>query len=256
MKKVRTVEDSNPEVSIVMAYYNRLPQTLQTLKTIQPQPLHYTAEVIIVDDGSSEEHDLEPHIKDLGLDITLIKISPNEKWWTNPCIPYNIGFREAKGRVVVIQNPECAHVGDLIMKAFGTRDDEYLSFHCYSLNEEDTEYYLRTGEYYLADKAVGFDGDSGYYNHEFFRPRALHFCSAITKKTLDEIGGFDEDYANGIAFDDDDFVRRVLAKGLDIKFIDKPFVLHQHHYSEGYKFFNADRQALIQDNQKIFRKKW
>ena len=82
-----------PLLSIVMAYHDRKPLLLQTLKSISfSSQVDYT-EIIIVDDGSSEEHRLdninEEVIELTGkkLDIKVIRIEPENKWYSNPCIP-------------------------------------------------------------------------------------------------------------------------------------------------------------------------
>jgi hypothetical protein len=54
-------------------------------------------------------------------------------------------------------------------------------------------------------------------------------CS-INQKKLDELQGFDELLALGIAYDDEEFVRRVKIN-LSIKFVDHVLVLHQNHYN-------------------------
>ena len=45
-------------ISIVMAYYNRLPQLRYTLKTME-NSLSENFEIVIVDDYSSEQHSLD-----------------------------------------------------------------------------------------------------------------------------------------------------------------------------------------------------
>ena len=56
-----------------------------------------------------------------------------------------------------------------------------------------------------------------------------HFCSAMTKEDLDDLGGFDMRYAQGVGYDDNDFIYRVRLKGMTTKIIDNPFVIHQYH---------------------------
>jgi len=46
----------NHEISIVMGYYNRLPQFSITLDSINKSSVKDNIEVIVVDDGSSDEH--------------------------------------------------------------------------------------------------------------------------------------------------------------------------------------------------------
>jgi hypothetical protein len=44
------------------------------------------------------------------------------------------------------------------------------------------------------------------------------------------LGGFDERYAKGVGYDDDELIWRIKNKKMQIKFIDDQIVLHQNHY--------------------------
>jgi hypothetical protein len=140
-----------------------------------------------------------------------------------------MGMREATGDLVILQSPECYHVGDVIAYAINNiRPNLYLSFGCYAINKEETVDFLKginpkIGNYIIKETK------NGWYNHSQHRPKAYHFCSAILRKDLDIIGGFDERYARGWAFDDDDFIRRIKASGMNVNIVDNPFVIHQFH---------------------------
>ena len=104
--------DYKYEFSIVMGYYNRKKQTIRTLDKFAELYTSQNYEVIIVDDNSTEEHDLTDVISNYKFPINYIKISAEEKGGRiNPSSVYNKGFREANGKIVVIQNPECIHMG-------------------------------------------------------------------------------------------------------------------------------------------------
>jgi glycosyltransferase involved in cell wall biosynthesis len=230
------------KVSVVMAYYNRKSLLLKTLESIQEYTDHDDFEIVIVDDASREEERLEDIVDTFDLDILLHRISPEEKTHLNPCVPYNKGFSLATGEVIVIQNPECFHYGDVISAASKMQEGEYLSYHCYSLDKKDTaliqEIKFKKGEelpIVLHQKPMSFDGDSGYYVHKVFRPDAMHFCTAITRDDLDKLGGFDERFAYGYAFDDREFFDRIRRLGLNIIHVEHPMSFHQNHYNESSK---------------------
>lgn len=178
-------------------------------------------EVIIVDDASPNPVYC-PKAK-------IISIPKKDKWWHNPCIPYNMGFKEAKGDIILIQNPECMHVGDVLKHVTNVmRPNLYLSFACYAINEKQTNF-LRMGRMPVIENRVFGKDKNGWYNHPEHRPKAYHFCSAIMKADLDKIGGFDERYANGVAFDDDAFIRSIKRAGMDVEIPINPYVIHQFH---------------------------
>lgn len=210
------------KISVVMSYYNRKQLLLNTLESFkQYDGIDY--EVIVVDDASSDEHRLEdvPGIK-------LIRVDPEDKTWVNPCIPFNMGFSYTIGDVVVLQNPECRHEGNILQYVMDNiSDDNYLAFGCISLNK---------------------DGSMAmWYNHSVYRPCAYHFCSAITKKNLTELGGFDERYKDGTSYDDDEFILRVKRKGLNVMIVDTPLVSHQCHHENGWPINNNENVDLYRN---------
>lgn len=231
-------------ISIVTAYYNRKHLFINTLKSIKAQNSKYMLEVIAVDDGSEEKERLEDLVIEFPF-LKVIRLEKKNKWYHNSCIPFNIGFRAAKGDKIIIQNPECFHYGNILDYTENNLvQNTYLSFGCFSLDKDST---ANIDEIFTEKKISGIieknndfarnDGDAGWYNHSIHRAKAYHFCTAITKKDLQSLGGFDERYALGIAYDDDEFLSRIKKKNLDIRFIDDELVLHQNHYSPNSNSF-------------------
>jgi len=231
-------------VSVVMAYYNRREQFKKTLASIK----HYgDPEIIVVDDGSTERiDDLE------GFD--LVRIEPSQKWWINGgATQFNIGFSYAQGDIIIMQNPECIHVGNILDKVQELTPGNMFSFGCYSLDhhlsyETYNAEYLRQHIYSMPQRIQV--AHIGWYNHSIHRPVAYHFCNAILREDLEKIGGFDERFAKGIGFDDDDLVRRIRKAGINITIIDDPFVIHQKHHRTDYGLIWTQRML----NKALFDK--
>lgn len=214
---------------IVMAYHDRKPQLLNTLSSIKG-----VDEVVIVNDSEPLE------LPEYDFEITIIQVK--NKTWINPGVNFNIGFNYAvkNHRAIIIQNPECYHVGDIV----GTvreklSSSNYLSFACYSLGKEEGIDFRN-----FNNRTAVSNGDSAWYNHSKYRPEALHFCCAISAKNLKKINGFDENFADGLGYEDNYFVHQIKTLGLKIEFIDNPFVLHQYHYDK--KAFNFDAELYRQ----------
>lgn len=214
-------------ISIVMSYHNRRNQLLKTLDSIR---YFGEPEIIIVDDASDERIEDLPGIK-------VIRVEPKQKTWINPCIPFNMGFAKATGDVVIIQNPECIHVGDILGHTRNLKKGTVFSHAAYSL-----DYHLEYSHYspeglkklIMKEPQRIQVAHHGWYNHSIHRPVGFHFCMAITKSDLEKIGGFDERFAGGVGFDDNDFVRRIKKAGIDLQIIDDPFVIHQKHARTDY----------------------
>lgn len=218
-----------PSVSIVMTYFNRRSQLLKTLATIRY--FGHNPKIIVVDDASTERID---DIKG----IEVIRIEPKDKWWVNPCVAYNIGFSHATSEIVIIQNPECAYTGDIVGYVLRNLErNDWMSFAAYSIDYTLNFTYdnvpLLRGRI-LKEPQHHQHNHVGWYNHSKHRPIGFHFCAAIFRKDLERLGGFDERYANGIAFDDDDLILRIKRAGMNVRIVDDPFVIHQKHERTPY----------------------
>lgn len=232
-------------ISIVTAYHNRKDLFINTLESISKSEIS-DYEIIAVDDTSSDEHRLEDLIPKYPK-LKVIRIDEKDKWWINPCVNFNIGFKAAIGDIIILQNPECKHNGDILKKASEIKNGQYYSFACYSLDKDST---YSSAEPQILNRPASMDGQLSWYNHSIYRPKGYHFCSAITKEDLTRLGGFDEKYATGIAYDDDEFLYRVAKMGLQISIIDYPYVMHQWHQSINYSHLDAAK--LVQKNRDLF----
>jgi glycosyltransferase involved in cell wall biosynthesis len=218
-------------ISIVMTYHNRLKLLMYTLSTIyKTQCVDY--EVVIVDDFSDRANSLSKVQSEFpNMKISVVKMADFSKTrdYCNPSIPFNVGFKYAIGEDILIQYPECSHVGDVLTHAVNTlTDDNYLSYHCYGSKPEDL-LLLRTGHpITFHDNAFSHHGGC-WYNHKDSRPMGFPYVAAIKKKHLDNLGGFDEAYAHGIGYSNEEFIDRVKESGLVIEYVDEPYSIHQFH---------------------------
>lgn len=236
-----------------MAYYNREALLYSTLQSIA-RSKHSDVEIIVVDDGSDEEQRVE-HLTETFPFLQVVNMD-SPKSHINPCLPYNKAIACAKGDVVVIQNPECLHVHDILTHvAENITDNLIVSFSAYAINEDFNQ---KVGRF-AAEKTFPiyfetlpdrvFKNGLGWYNHSIHRPVYYHFCLAMTKRNLDRLGGFDERFADGYCFDDDEFVMRIKRLGIPFIIEDSISVIHQWH--EKHKIPN--QQALWQKNKKLYQ---
>jgi glycosyltransferase involved in cell wall biosynthesis len=244
-------------ISIVMSYKDRRDQIIHTLNSIRCQGRN-DVEVIAVDDCSIES------IEDLTDTYDFLKVVKiTEKKHKNPCIAYNIGFSQAVGDVIIIQNPECTHIGDLISKAAkAVTNDNYLSFACYAITDRGhSEAFAEAvqssdwGGYYadsqkareivatMPQRGTGYGGIGCWYNHSVHGARHFHFTTAIARRNLEDLCGFDERFADGMDFDDDELLMRIRRKGLKITPVDDPFSVHLWHTTP-YTEFVVDGKVM------------
>lgn len=224
-------------ISIITAYYNRKELFRKTLLSIARFEYSEKMEFIAVDDGSNEGERIEDLTHEFPF-LKVIRLEKEGKWYQNSCIPFNEGFRHAKGDKIIIQNPECYHFDNVIeFTSKNLIENDYLSFGCFALDKPTTDnhkinYPENIIHNCIANPSLQNSTVAGniWYNHSVHKPHAYHFCIALTKTDLDKLQGFDELLALGIAYDDNEFVRRV-KNTLKIKFVDDVIVLHQNHYN-------------------------
>jgi len=232
-----------PKISVVMSYYNRLELLHFTLRTIECSPLKDSCEVIIVDDASDLEQAVSQIVDKVSLNIKLITIPREEKWWINPCVPFNRGFREASGDVVIIQSAECFHFGDLLSYAVNyTTEGNYLVYSTKQIPDGVTKIlslFNNSPCNVIKNKIQEIieplkDRTNQWYQHPVHNPTCYHFTSSIKRKNLIEgLGGFDERYAKGYCFDDNEFLERIRRSPFELVNVppDSVFSVHQFHRS-------------------------
>jgi len=204
-------------ISIVMTSHERSQQVYCTLDTINICN-YKNVQIIIVDDSSTDPV-LESMVSRFNLHIELISINRTNKFWANPCINYNIGFQYIKGNKVIIQNSEVCYIGDILeYTANNIVDDNYYVFDVKASRDfitNDIIYSLLKQQKITVD-IYNKDIWSQWYQHTTERNANYHFLTALTKKTLDKIGGFSYDYAFGSWYDDDDLLLKVYLNSINI----------------------------------------
>lgn len=92
------------ELSVVIATRNKSSYLYNTLSSIVDQRPPFDYEVIVVDDGSTDSTKMvcEAHY------AQYIRLEKGE--YSNPGIARNVGYKAAKGRVIVTQSDEVIHI--------------------------------------------------------------------------------------------------------------------------------------------------
>ena len=126
-------------------------------------------------------------------------------------------------------------------------DSNYISMSVYAISEElngELELHCKhntLGEFFSSLPQQPYHGDYtiGWYNHSKYRAVHYHFCSAITKLNMDKLNGFDERYALGVGFDDNELIVRIGRLGLKKSINDNISAIHQFHPYVCHKIQNA-----------------
>jgi len=234
-------------IAIVMTYFDRQYQLRKTLESFENSAVK-DFEVIIVDDCSPDH----PVIGNHNFAISVFR-TQNKKW-IDGSPAYNVGIREAirnQADIIILQNAETYHVGDVISRALSVRDNTYISFACYNLSRQQT--FAKHDIYQVINRSNSHalnNDDDAWLNHRLFRPMAYHWCSAITVRNMIRLNGFDERFADGYCFEDDELLARIRILGLRIEITDHPFVVHQWHERS---YVPANWKELFDRNRNRFK---
>lgn len=214
-----------------MCSYRRAHLLRNTLESIKRQ--NYPDLEIIVcedgDDGGATRRVCEEY----GARYAQRKDRPDQPY-SNPSIPWNIAIRQATGDILILQNPECMHVGeDAIAKLV---EPHWL--------EERVAVFATTA-------ALHPDGRfHQWYCHPKYSARPFFFCGSLRREDVWNVGGFDEDFGRqvgGYGYDDDFFAFCLSCSGVRFLFTDQVMVHHQWH--EGTNCYG------LESNQDLFVRK-
>lgn len=162
----------------------------------------------------------------------------------NPSAAFNLCAKNAQGKFFILTNPECFHYTNIL------HDIDYF------LNLSKDYYFVCACENGIVkDIPIGSFGEFEYkhhswYQHSTHRNVCYHFCSVLSSDNYNKIGGFDERFMDGIAYDDDDLKEKIIHFGIKVVPVDSTLVIHQNHPPEIYSA--PDRSERLTHNKKLY----
>jgi len=235
------------KIVLVISHYNRIFQLRRTLESILLTK-HDNLYVVVLDYNSDNKQELFNVILDFPY-IELLRIPKDPDNWYSCIVPYNMALwwaiKKYKPEIVMMQDAECYHVGDVILHANYNTDNNYIAYGTFSSDKETTfdPNFKDNIENIAINNTKGAWGNGvlAWYNHPEHRRVGYGFCGAMSTENMVRINGFDERYKDGVAFGDDDFVKRIGIAKINTIVTSYPFVVHQWHYDESY---NIDENSL------------
>jgi hypothetical protein len=256
----------NTMICVVMTTHDRQKQTIFTLNSFKRSAQVSNLSVILIDDSDQcffRREDLEP----LNLSILYITIDPHRKTWINPCVNYNLGLQEVTSDIVILQNAEVCHCGDVIQYVHDhSTDQNYLVFDVGTTKSPDENVRLSSvvpptfDQFYRYLRQI----QTKWYQHALpvvdqstaWMTRNLHFLTAIRHEHLRRLDGFDLDFALGTCYDDDELllrIRRVLKLQIEMVSCEYQQVMgiHQWH-THGINSYDPQKTEY---NRLLYEKK-
>lgn len=174
--------------SIVIATYNKANLLDLSLKSIFSQKTSFNFEVIVVNDGSSD------NTEEICKKYDVIYEYLDRPYYCNPAMARNIGFKKSKGKVIIQQCEiihETENTIDKLTSRVSSRTMHFATVFNATINQNRFE------------KLVCYSGNSN--------PRPFFFLGATLKEDLFAVGGYDEDfYLPGY---DDNWLADCMIKG-------------------------------------------
>jgi glycosyltransferase involved in cell wall biosynthesis len=200
-------------ISVVIAAFNAKETIARAVMSAQEQDLTEAVEVIVVDDGSTDQTAAEAR----RAGARVIRQANR-----GPAVARNTGWRAAQGEIVLFTDSDCSPHGDwarrllagfsnpkvgAVAGSYGiTNPQSWLARH---IHEEIKDRHAGMGEFVRA---------FGSYN------------VALRKVVLEELNGFDENYRRASG-EDNDLSYRILKAGFTIGFRRDALVDHLHQES-------------------------
>lgn len=214
-------------ISICMPYYMRqgeLDRSLRSLRVCYPA---LDFELVICDDGSP--------VSVYAPGCWVVRL-PLKGHALNPCVPMNRAVAEATGEIIVLTGPEIEHRTPVLgAMADGIGPDDYVIAAC---RDADGQWLCASSVTPGTDGRGAMPAGSGF-----------HFCAMLHRSLFNRAGGFDEDYRDGQAFDDNDWLFRLERAGARFRLRDDLVVWH-HRVSCAWPVGGHER------NRRLFEAKW
>lgn len=199
-----------------MPYWNRNHALQRTLDSYR---FYSDIEVIVVDDGSP--HQAEPPKTTFPTRVIRLPYKPMPK---NPCVPINVGIKEANGDWICITNPEIWHPQPVFHKMM---TDDYVLAACWDAKRD--KWLCHSSRKHDTPMPPGY---------------GLHFCGVLPSSKIEL---FDEGYRDGRGYDDNDWAWELHAKGIECVIRDDLVVMHSQDEKVRWK---------MPSNHKRFYEKW
>lgn len=239
--------------SILISSYNRLPLFKRTLYSIVRNKPNMDVEVIVCDDGSTDDILGELKSFSTAFPWTFIRFDSDQftektglkKYFNNPSVTNNICFRYCKGDYIFQQGNEIMAWDDVYNKmiADAPKTDNYMVM---STTYDVPMQYLSQLDSYGSNltKVIVNHCKRWPLQSKEYRSDVTNYICLASRNVWESLQGYDERYFAGISAEDSDFVRRARTLPGFQQVISDGISLHQYH--GGKTMYYDPQEAVIQ----------
>ena len=255
-------------LSIVMTGMNRAMLLERSLfatcawQQFQPEQ----AELVYVDDRSDDAPALLSLLKEYSHHFSRVMLVTMDKSlsripvaWNCPALGLNIGVKAAANEIVLKTDPECLPLTETIVESLRLFDPgKVLFFSTRMLTEEETvEFAVEQMELLhpqdIHEAKLKHLARYGLWSVYANGARYAYWFGAVfSRERFLRIGGVDEQFLLGFAWDDDDWANRMQMSGAEWCWPESLRIVHQFHGTDNRKFHLSPEHrrniALVRKN--------
>lgn len=156
-----------------------------------------------------------------------------------PVLTNNVGFRNARGEVVVVTGPETLQAAGNLEVAWTMRDRPECAYGLvFRANISATEYIAKGWDrlkHLPMEHLLQIPGAKDHCVTAPPHPPAYWYFMAVARRHVERIGGVDERFLGGLCAEDDDFANRMRMAGIQPVFEHGIVGIHQDHSREDHR---------------------
>jgi hypothetical protein len=247
------------KLTACLTIHNRTPEVCQQVAGSLLLPGNLPDELVIVLDRCSPEVKDGAHAAYDRIDCPIRWVTiPGDSGWRSPVKAWNLAFLAATGEVIYAFSSETVQAEGNLGRAKELMTDEWVHPEPGDMGRksERVSHICLHGSVSCScgpeGKEVNWNGQApGNLFCDAAHPRPLGFIWAAPRVDVSAIGGYDEAFADGFWYDDDDFFYRLWRQGLDFVFDDSISGTHLHHERpdletpEGYSGRARNRHHML-----------
>ena len=223
-----------PSTTLLLPTHNRNELLEFGLQSARAHKFPGELEILVLDEGDDDT--AAAVAKKWGAKYVRTR-TKGDNVWRVPGFAFNIGAKMAKGEVLVLSCPEILHLGPCLKELA----EQVAS------NPNALAIPQGRGDHGTALEALKAGKRPDYNCTEMYELNTkLPFLLALRKDTYIEVGGYDEDFT-GRCYDDNDFVDRLMVRGMEYKYI-RSRIIHLYH-SRATRNSPNDRARVMLNKQ-------
>ncbi len=224
-------------ISVILPIRNRAGLFERSLRSWAAQTIgRETFELIVIDQDSTDGLRLlldgyagSINIRYFNLDPAQghVPPPPDMKGWTSPAFPQNFGVKRCSGDVIVLTSPETIQAStnlERIEKRTAERGWTFLYGRVINSGSLPADF---SYEGLAAVRGEVYCGRERTPQSESL----VYFIGAMRKEDFMKLGGIEELFMQGAAYEDTEFGRRVVSAGMTLVLDESILGIHQSHES-------------------------